>query len=96
MHPGTEQQLSSDLFEIKTAMQRIADALDILAKRLRMSTQDEILQMIQDCESRESKLTDWERGFIESIQSQLAKGKSLSPKQDEKLSSIWEKITEDG
>ena len=38
-------------------------------------------QMIQDCETRESKLTDWERTFIDSIGKQLAAGKPLSQKQ---------------
>lgn len=58
-----------------------------------MSTQEEIVQMIKDCMERESKLTDWERGFVDSIDKQLAKGHSLSRKQDERLTEIWERIT---
>jgi len=50
-------------------------------------------QMIQDCETRESKLTDWERTFIDSISNQIAEGKSLSPKQAETLDKIWERVT---
>lgn len=58
-----------------------------------MSTPDEIVQMVQDCMERESRLSDWERGFLDSIEKQLAEGRSLTPKQDERLSSIWEKVT---
>lgn len=50
-------------------------------------------QMIQDCETRESKLTDWERGFIDSISRQMADDKSLSLKQVETLEKIWERVT---
>lgn len=58
-----------------------------------MSTHDEHQQMVQDCENRESKLTDWERGFIDSIGRQLAASKPLSEKQAETLDAIWERIT---
>lgn len=50
-------------------------------------------QMITDCVNRESKLSDWERSFIDSISMQLSKGKSLTDKQAETLDSIWEKVT---
>jgi len=50
-------------------------------------------QMIADCEARESKLSDWERGFIDSISEQLARGKSLTDKQDEILTKVWERVT---
>ena len=32
---------------------------------------DEYLQMVDDCEKRESRLSEWEQGFIESIRSRL-------------------------
>lgn len=57
------------------------------------STHDEHQQMVKDCESRESKLTEWERGFIDSISKQLADGRRLSEKQAERLDEIWERVT---
>lgn len=57
------------------------------------STHDEHQQMVQDCENRESKLTDWERSFIDSISKQLADGRRLSEKQAERLDEIWERVT---
>jgi hypothetical protein len=50
-------------------------------------------QLIEDCEERESKLSDWEREFIDSISRQLAAGRSLTDKQVEKLEAIWERVT---
>lgn len=58
-----------------------------------MSTPDEITQMLSDCESRESKLSDWEASFIDSISAQVGRGGSLTPKQDETLTKIWERVT---
>jgi hypothetical protein len=60
------------------------------------SFEGEHLQMVQDCEHRESLLTKWERGFIASIGSQLGNGKSLSPKQADLLDTIWENCTKKG
>ena len=57
-----------------------------------MSTADEIEQMLADCEARESRLTDWERGFIDSIRHSLERG--LTVKQDETLERIWNRVTE--
>lgn len=54
---------------------------------------DEHQQMVDDCIKREGKLSDWERQFIDSISDQLARGKSLTPRQDETLTNIWNKIT---
>lgn len=53
----------------------------------------ETLQIIQDCEARESQLSDWERGFIDSLSTQLAKGGRMSPAQQAKLDAIWERVT---
>jgi hypothetical protein len=58
-----------------------------------MSNHDEHLTMVEDCENRESKLTDWERGFIDSISKQMADGRALSEKQAERLDAIWERVT---
>jgi len=61
-----------------------------------MGKYDDEHQMIKDCEARESKLDDWERGFIDSIGNQLAEKEFLTTKQCDKLGEIWERITRDG
>ncbi len=53
-------------------------------------------QMLADCETREGRLSDWERGFVDSIQRQLASGRTLTEKQEEQLELIWEKATANG
>lgn len=58
-----------------------------------MTTHDEHIQMVEDCEQRESKLTDWERSFIDSLSKQLADGRRLTEKQAEQLDEIWERVT---
>jgi hypothetical protein len=57
------------------------------------STHDDHITMVEDCENRESKLTDWERTFIDSIKAQLTQGRVLSERQAETLDKIWERIT---
>ena len=57
---------------------------------------DEYLRMVTDCENRESRLSDWERGFIDSIKHQLESGRALSVNQIETLDTIWEKATARG
>jgi hypothetical protein len=54
---------------------------------------EEHAQMVDDCETRESKLTDWERSFIDSLSKQLADGRRLTEKQAERLEEIWERVT---
>ena len=54
---------------------------------------DDHAQMIEDCEKRESKLSDWERSFIDSISKQVGSGRSLTKKQAETLDDIWERVT---
>lgn len=58
-----------------------------------MSTPDEIVQMIEDVMARDHKLSEWEANFIDSIDSQLRHGRSLTEKQDQTLSDIWERVT---
>ena len=53
----------------------------------------EHLIMVEDCEKRESKLSDWERGFIDSIKNQLQAGHALTARQAETLDAIWERVT---
>lgn len=57
---------------------------------------DEYLTMLDDCEARESRLSDWERGFVDSLRGQIESGRRPSLKQIEKLDNIWEKATERG
>lgn len=57
------------------------------------STRAEHATMIDDCEKRESKLSDWERSFVASVLAQLEKGKSLSERQASTLDKIWERVT---
>lgn len=54
---------------------------------------DDIAQMIEDCEARDSKLSEWEQQFIDSIGRQSARTGGLSQKQTERLKQIWERIT---
>lgn len=53
-------------------------------------------QMVDDCEKREGRLSDWERGFVDSVGRQLAEGRSLTPKQVDALEQIWERATARG
>lgn len=50
-------------------------------------------QMAQDCANREAKLSEWERGFVQSITEQLERGASLSDRQAATLDKIWERVT---
>ena len=56
----------------------------------------EYAQLIEDCEKRESRLSEWDREFIDSIKKRLADGNPLTPKQIEKLDEIWERATARG
>ena len=53
-------------------------------------------QLIEDCETREERLTDWERGFIDSIKHRLDDGLRLTPRQLETLTDVWERATAKG
>lgn len=57
---------------------------------------DEYLTMIEDCEKRESRLTEWEVEFIASIRSQLENDRPLTEKQTETLDRIWDRVTARG
>lgn len=58
-----------------------------------MSIYDEHLTLVTDCENREEKLSDWERGFIDSLRAQLERHRPLTEKQAERLDAIWERVT---
>jgi hypothetical protein len=53
-------------------------------------------QMITDCEARESKLTDWERNFIDDMSRRLTNGHALTVGQEDTLDSIWNNATAGG
>jgi len=52
--------------------------------------------MVEDCEKRDSRLTDWERGFLDSISKRLENEQGLSERQIETLENIWERVTAKG
>ena len=56
----------------------------------------EALQLVEDCETRESRLSDWEREFIESLRERLDRDRGLSDRQVEVLEKIWANVTEKG
>ena len=58
-----------------------------------MSDLDEIQSMLDDCEKRSEKLSDWEIEFIDSISNQLGRGRGLTEKQEQTLERIWNKVT---
>ena len=54
-------------------------------------------RMMQDCERRESQLSDWERGFLDSIKHQFdVRNRALTDKQQAIFDKIWEKATKRG
>lgn len=59
-------------------------------------TMDDTAQLIEDIQAREERLTDWERGFIDSIEKHIRDGRGLTDKQVEKLEAIWERVTAKG
>ena len=62
-----------------------------------MSTwQDEYVTLLDDCERREERLSDWERGFVDSLRRQIEQGRRPTPKQIEALDRAWERATARG
>lgn len=57
---------------------------------------DEYITLLDDCEKREDRLTDWERGFIDSLRKQIESDRRPSPKQIDTLDNIWERATKRG
>jgi len=57
---------------------------------------DEQMSMLEDCQARESRLSDWEQSFIDSLLIFLGRGNALTAKQQETLQSIWDKATKEG
>ena len=61
-----------------------------------MTDHTEQAQLISDCEARESRLSDWESNFIDSVGRQLAAGKGLTLNQATTLEEVWERATAKG
>lgn len=57
---------------------------------------DEYLTLLEDCEKREERLNDWERGFVDSLRRQIEEGRRPTPKQIEALDATWERATKRG
>lgn len=57
---------------------------------------DEYAKMLDDCEERESRMTEWESDFCDSLSSQIDRGRVPTDKQIETLDRIWEKATARG
>ena len=57
---------------------------------------NEYLTLLDDCEKREERLSDWERGFVDSLRAQIEKDRRPTVKQIEALDSIWERATSRG
>lgn len=58
--------------------------------------QDEYATLLDDCERREERLSDWERGFVDSLRRQIEQGRRPTPKQIEALDRAWERATARG
>ena len=58
--------------------------------------ESEYLTLLEDCEKREERLTDWERGFVDSLRRQIEGGRRPSVKQIEALDNVWERATAKG
>jgi hypothetical protein len=58
------------------------------------ANEDELLQMIEDCENRETKMSEWEQQFIDSISIQVGRGNALTGKQVQTLERIWNRVTD--
>ncbi len=52
----------------------------------------EIELMIQDCIKRQSKLSEWELNFIDSISHRYEHTQHLTVRQQEILNKIWERL----
>lgn len=50
-------------------------------------------QMFEEIEALEEQLTNWERSFVDSVQAQFREKGSLSPRQIDKLTEIYDRIT---
>jgi len=52
--------------------------------------------LLEDCIRRSERLNDWELGFVDSLERQIASGRRPTQKQIETLDTIWERATAKG
>lgn len=57
---------------------------------------NEYITLLDDCEKREDRLTDWGRGFVDSLRRRIESGQPPTGGQIEKLDDIWERVTAQG
>lgn len=57
---------------------------------------NEYITLLDDCEARESRLTEWEAGFVDSLRSQIEAGRRPSARQIETLDDVWGRATARG
>lgn len=57
---------------------------------------NEYLTLLDDCEKRESRLTEWERSFVDSMRHQVEAGRRPTKAQVETLDEVWERVTARG
>lgn len=69
---------------------------ETFSKEIMTGWVDEYMTMVEDCEQRESRLTEWEASFIDSIKDQLGRERPLSTKQIETLEKVWDRATKKG
>jgi hypothetical protein len=60
------------------------------------SWQHEYVTLIDDCENRESRMSEWEANFCDSLRRQIEDGRMPSIKQIEKLDELWGRVTANG
>lgn len=65
-------------------------------KRVSSMDMHESSQLVEDCEERSDRMSDWECTFVDSLKGQLVDGRRLTDKQAEVLEKIWEAVTEKG
>jgi hypothetical protein len=56
----------------------------------------EYVTLLDDCEQRSERLTEWEATFVDSLRKQIAEGRRPSQKQIDTLDRIWESATKRG
>lgn len=56
----------------------------------------EYIQLIDDCEKRDTKISAWDVDFLVSIRERLERKQPLTQKQSNILDEIWEKAMRNG
>ncbi len=61
-----------------------------------MLSREDAQTLVEDCEAREGRMTDWEREFVDSVSKALADGGPFTVKMSDKLEEVWERVTAKG